>query len=323
MSTENEITPETNIYRYMSLVRFIQLLEEGFFISTANNFEDAYDCKIPKFDTIRDSDVSQRKVDFDNKLAGLTLFKDIKALIEKSIASFRKRFGGATRNSELTVEKIEAFANKLSACDSDKQEVSTELFCILEQETYKSKLISCWCLNPEESYLMWKTYAAQGVRIGTTIGKFQGAVEKHAKWAQEQLDKNTGKVFENGEVYNGFVEIVSKKKVVYCPLPNFNDKDHENNSPDDFLFKKLSAYEGEQEYRFVIGSKRTDLCYRLQARYPTGCVIKGIFPLCIIDEICLSPLLNNNERESITRFLERYAPCIKHKLKDSILPINL
>lgn len=295
---------ETPIYRYMSLVRFIQLLEEGFFISSANNFEDAYDCKIPKFDTIRDSDVSRRKENFDNQLAGLTQVKDIKALIEKSITSFRKKIGGATRNSELTAEKIEAFANKLSACDSDKQEVSIELFCILEQETYKSKLISCWCMNPEESYLMWKTYASQGVRIRTSVECFEETIKAHAH-AHSFVPLFDDSRFD--PIYEGYLRINRCDRVKYLSRDRFDDLllNKECINVDDYLFFKLSSYKGEEELRFIIGTDNPKNDRELRARYPRGLVVKGLDVASVIQEVRLSPFFSTEEILALTSFFKK------------------
>ena len=338
MCTENAITPKTNIYRYMSLVRFIQLLEEGFFISTANNFEDAYDAKIPHSALTEEaklhkknlnerinqifSEATERSCVEGQRKSSINEL--IREAINSAIFRFQKECGKST-HSRLSEAKIMETVDCIVTEKGEQDKKLDELFMILDQESYDATLISCWNRSSEESYLMWKSYAETGVRIKTTIGKFKDHIEDYAKRCGKNLREITGEAFSNGEVYNHALQIIREGKVEYLPQEEFENRLAQNESdPERWLFRKLYAYREEQEYRFIFEGRDGNPGYtkKLRSRYAKGLVVRGIDTIPIIEEVLISPLIPPNSQKALIRFLEEKSPFLKGKVSSSKLPIR-
>lgn len=56
-------------------------------------------------------------------------------------------------------------------------------------EIYKKIFINCWCINKDESYLMWRAYANEGFAIKTTIGKLKKSLLKNDVHENLTIDK--------------------------------------------------------------------------------------------------------------------------------------
>lgn len=338
MSTENAIPPETNIYRYMSLVRFVQLLEEGFFISSANNFEDTYDAKIPHSALTNEAKCHKgnlnerinqifRETSERNSVEGQrksSINELVREAINSAIFRFQKECGKST-HSRLSESKIMEIVDNVADKNGEYDKKIDELFMILDQESYDATLISCWNRSSEESYLMWKSYAETGVRIKTTIGKFKDHIEKYAKRCGENLQKNTGEAFSNGEVYNHALQIICEGEVEYLSRKEFEDRFEQNKSaPESWLLRKLSAYREEQEYRFIFGGRdgNPDFTKKLRSRYSKGLVVAGIDIVPIIEEVLISPLIPPDSQRALIRFLEERSPFLEGKVSSSKLPIR-
>jgi len=327
VSGEPDNTPE--IFRYMSLSRFIQLITQGFYIASANNFEDSFDCRFPpKSPTLNSLNCL---LSFFSRY-GRNCFRCPRDLIVNIIGFYRRRHGGA-KDSQLTDIKIDAINNTFM---SNPLAALCELFGILEAESKKSTFISCWCATPDESYLLWKTYGKDGVRIKTTVKKFKDFIDKWAKKRKEEVTNDTKNTFEKGQVYDGALEVMQDGYVFYIPQKTFeSDQASESKTSGkkrDRFFTKISAYEGEKEYRFVFGVRDPENAKdpknapnpgdeeKLRQRYPNGLVIDSLDTL-FIDEVRISPFFTDVEFDALKTAFKKLGIDDK-KIKHSTLQMT-
>ncbi len=327
VSGEPDNTPE--IFRYMSLSRFIQLITQGFYIASANNFEDSFDCRFPpKSPTLNSLNCL---LSFFSRY-GRNCFRCPRDLIVNIIGFYRRRHGGA-KDSQLTDIKIDAINNTFM---SNPLAALCELFGILEAESKKSTFISCWCATPEESYLLWKTYGKDGVRIKTTVKKFKDLIRKRAETRNKTLSDNPKESFEKGQVYDGALKVTQDGKVRYISQKTFeSDQASESKTgcqKQNWFFTKVSAYEGEKEYRFVFGARDPKNAQdtknapnpgdeeKLRQRYPNGLVINSLDTL-FIDEVRISPFFTELEFDALKTTITALGIDDK-KIKHSTLQIT-
>ena len=158
-------------------------------------------------------------------------------------------------------------------------------------EIYKKIFINCWCINEEESYLMWKAYANEGFAIKTTIGKLKKSL------SQNNIN-------------------LTIDKIHYCSLKELKDlktKDQKGNNnkysknPIEAQFlRKLNFFQDEKELRILLsdfGSQTIKEEIRLK------CDLNDL-----IEEIYISPLLKSkilNQRDKNISAIENL---IKNKL---------
>ncbi len=295
-SGEPDNTPE--IFRYMSLSRFLQLITQGFYIASANNFEDSFDCRFPPKPPNKNT--FNCLSSFFSRY-GRNCFRCPRDLIVNIIGFYRLRHGGA-KNSQLTDTKIDAINNTLM---TNQLAALCELFGILEAESKKSTFISCWSATPDESYLLWKTYGKDGVRIKTTVKKFKDFIDKWAEARRVALSNDPKESFGKEQVYDGSLEVTQDGEVRYISQKTFeSDQASESKTgcrKQDWFFTKVSAYEGEKEYRFVFGAQNPEDDEKLRQRYPNGLVIDSLpntptlsLPPCGFDAPCCGALRKSN-----------------------------
>ena len=131
---------------------------------------------------------------------------------------------------------------------------------------------SCWTLQKEENYLMWKTYATEfGIRIKSTIKNFIASLK---------LDL--------GE---------DLKNKVVCGEMSYFSKIYPYTEDDSQLFYKNKVYSGEEEFRFYFYLSDEDDPNRTK----TSHLLIPIDTKVLIDEILLSPFIG---KEAANKFVD-------------------
>lgn len=133
-------------------------------------------------------------------------------------------------------------------------------------EIYKKYFINCWCINEDESYLMWRSYANEGFAIKTTIGKLKKSL------------KNENLVIDKIHYY-------SLKELKDLGIKNQKGcNDEPSKDPFELMFlRKLNFFQDEKELRIILSDFESQT---VREEIRLKCNLSDL-----IEEIYISPLL--------------------------------
>ena len=162
-------------------------------------------------------------------------------------------------------------------------------------DDHKSRYFAeCWSIN-EDSDAMWRIYSGlnkDGVRIRTTLGKIVQLLYPV---------RNVNDFIP----FIGFVEYYSKNDIQQWVLANSNIsfQDWKNNLMRS-LFIKRDNFSHEREFRILLSepSQNGDSTYKPISPYHSIPIV----PIDFIDEITLSPFVNDTQRTNQTNEINHY-----------------
>lgn len=131
--------------------------------------------------------------------------------------------------------------------------------------------VSCWTLNENESYLMWKAYTQNslGIRLGTTIENFIDALQINA--AQK----------------------------IYCSSIHYYEEEKYPTDPIDILFYKDMGYCMESEVRFyVVDDAPNNDCGAKEPYF-------YINERQLLNSVTLSPFIRTRDRNELYKLITR------------------
>lgn len=164
-------------------------------------------------------------------------------------------------------------------------------------EIYKKVFINCWCINKDESYLMWRAYANEGFAIKTTIGKLKKSLSKDENLQNLIIDK-----------------------IHYCSLEELKNLEiksekggSEETLKDPFVaifLRKLNFFQDEKELRIILSDFESQT---VEDGDGNGIILK-----CelgdLIEEVYISPLLKSKALNQEDKNMSSIENLIKNKL---------
>lgn len=139
-------------------------------------------------------------------------------------------------------------------------------------EIYKKIFINCWCINKEESYLMWRSYANEGFAIKTTIGKLKKSLLKNENLQNLVIDK---------------IHYYNLKELKDLEIKNQKGcNDESSKNPFELMFlRKLNFFQDEKELRIILSDFESQT---VREEMRLKCNLSDL-----IEEIYISPLLKS------------------------------
>jgi len=161
VSLQRDLDPQTKIWRYMALDKFIHLLDsQSLYFSTLNEYS-----KSDPFEGIPPVRI-------------IKAIRDIVPLgegLKKAISDFESEL----KAKILTDDELRTSLNSLA----EPLRSEHQSFITFTTELFKGHVVNCWHANAYESEAMWKLYgdSHRGVAIQTTVGKLQSALASDEK----------------------------------------------------------------------------------------------------------------------------------------------
>lgn len=144
---------------------------------------------------------------------------------------------------------------------------------INEYEKWAVMPTSCWTLDKENNYLMWKSYAPNGIRIASTFNLFVSAICSDSNFSRDTCTLHYGSM-----EYGRFSKTVQS------------------------AFWKDIAYRGEHEFRFYF-ELEGDNCDTRECNGENGICIPMNMGL-LIKSVQISPFVNYTTAKEIERIFK-------------------
>jgi hypothetical protein len=144
------------------------------------------------------------------------------------------------------------------------------------------RCVWCWNRFKKSSHALWRLYGDRGIALHSTVGKVKSAL----------LNAKAGSC--SGGVQRGIVA-----PVAYINLER-NDADPVLSSDGNIFLPHLlksAEFDYEEEIRFILGANHDVLNERKG-------VMLQIDPLLIVSDFRVSPYIRQEERDSVSRFVE-------------------
>ena len=243
-----------------------------------------------RFTLLRDNIHIDKYVDINKPISRYTSFSNLLLIL-----SHKEFFVQAKKHFSDKIESFEEyvpFSSDFSVAGKELSESQIEEGNLMRKECSETKnwFTSCWTMNIEESFLMWKSYAPDlfSVKIDTTIAK-----------VLDGLDISEYKT------YAANIHYRNRRTII--------------NSTTDYAFFKYNYYKDENEFRFYFIPLTQQSEEKNSADYT---YLKIIDPNKMISKITLSPFLNIKTYSLLEDLLIDKFNLDKGKIEKSRIPIK-